>query len=190
MRTHQPVAQRSAPFPSADAFVISWRPVHSWKNSLNRPSETLSACDSLVRERRICYPNQQEGTKEQMSERTTRAPYRGVGNAVLAGRPGAPSPLIDTYREARTKGFPLRIALVYSLVALGATSASGQDARAKNYEPASVRALPGLNCSVYATGTTSAKGVPVFSDDDGCERKCCSESEPLGVPDGFCMLSW
>jgi hypothetical protein len=40
----------------------------------------------------------------------------------------------------------------------------------KTYTPASVRALPGLQCSVYPGGSTSSTGVTVFTDDDGYAR--------------------
>ncbi len=40
----------------------------------------------------------------------------------------------------------------------------------KTYAPASVHALPGLQCKLYPLGSTPSKGVPVFTDDDGYAR--------------------
>lgn len=40
----------------------------------------------------------------------------------------------------------------------------------KTYTPASVRALPGLQCKVYPAGAPSANAVTVFTDDDGYAR--------------------
>jgi hypothetical protein len=40
----------------------------------------------------------------------------------------------------------------------------------KSFTPASVRALPGLKCSVYPAGTDPSKGLTVFTDDDGFAR--------------------
>jgi hypothetical protein len=40
----------------------------------------------------------------------------------------------------------------------------------KSFTPASVRALPGLKCTVYSAGTEPSKGLAVFTDDDGFAR--------------------
>jgi hypothetical protein len=40
----------------------------------------------------------------------------------------------------------------------------------KSYTPASVRALPELQCKLYVTGTDPAKGLAVYTDDDGYAR--------------------
>jgi hypothetical protein len=40
----------------------------------------------------------------------------------------------------------------------------------KGYEPASVRALAGLQCRLYAEGSDPSKGLTVFTDDDGYAR--------------------
>jgi len=40
----------------------------------------------------------------------------------------------------------------------------------KSYTPASVRALPGLKCSIYPAGGEPSKGLTVFTDDDGYAR--------------------
>ncbi len=40
----------------------------------------------------------------------------------------------------------------------------------KRFEPASVAALPGLRCKLYAEGTTSAHSLDVFTNDDGFAR--------------------
>jgi hypothetical protein len=106
-----------------------------------------------------------------MLKRTTQTENGGIGNAGLAGCLASLYPLIDTGRKPRMKRYPIYVALICSLASLGATSASAQEAGAKNkYEPASVRALPGLSCHVHAAGTASAKGIPVFTDDDGYAR--------------------
>ncbi|MGD0363513.1 MAG: hypothetical protein ABSC93_21740 [Bryobacteraceae bacterium] len=40
----------------------------------------------------------------------------------------------------------------------------------KSYTPASVHALPGLECRIYPTGSASSTGVTAFTDDDGYAR--------------------
>jgi hypothetical protein len=40
----------------------------------------------------------------------------------------------------------------------------------KSYTPASVRALPELECKLYAAGTNPAKGLAVYTNDDGYTR--------------------
>ena len=40
----------------------------------------------------------------------------------------------------------------------------------KSYTPASVRALPGLQCRIYPTGSAPSLGLTVFTDDDGYAR--------------------
>jgi hypothetical protein len=55
--------------------------------------------------------------------------------------------------------------------ALYATGASAEsNAPKKSYVPASVQALPGLQCKVYPTGGDPSAGVPVNTDDDGYAR--------------------
>jgi Peptidase A4 family len=43
-------------------------------------------------------------------------------------------------------------------------------ASTKAYEPASVRAKPGLQCKLHPPGTATAKGLPVATDSDGYAR--------------------
>ena len=56
----------------------------------------------------------------------------------------------------------------------GTSSAAPPDrsklAPKKSYTPASVRALPGLKCSLYPAGAAPSKGLTVFTDDDGYAR--------------------
>ena len=40
----------------------------------------------------------------------------------------------------------------------------------RQFAPASIRALPGLECVVHPTGTAPSKGLAVFTDDDGYAR--------------------
>ncbi len=63
------------------------------------------------------------------------------------------------------------------LTLLMAFAAPGQEnhhpiptAPKKSYEPASVRALPGLQCRLYGEGSDPSKGLRVFTDDDGYAR--------------------
>ena len=59
-------------------------------------------------------------------------------------------------------------------VCLGALFAITVDAQStaskKSYVPASVHALPGLQCKLYPTGSDPSSGLPVFTDDDGYAR--------------------
>jgi hypothetical protein len=45
-----------------------------------------------------------------------------------------------------------------------------EDSAQKSYEPASIHLQPGLQCMLYAPGAEPAKGIPVFTDDDGYAR--------------------
>ena len=61
--------------------------------------------------------------------------------------------------------------LVVCLGALCAISAGAQEmASKKSYLPASVPALPGLQCKVYPKGSDFSSGLAVFTDDDGYAR--------------------
>src|ERR1700693_3138072 len=67
-----------------------------------------------------------------------------------------------------------RFAAGTCLTLLMAFAAPGQEnhhpiptAPKKSYEPASVRALPGLQCRLYAERSDPFKGLRVFTDDDG-----------------------
>jgi hypothetical protein len=51
-----------------------------------------------------------------------------------------------------------------------ADESAAASASTKIYEPAAVRAAPGLQCMLYAPGTDSSKGIPVSTDDDGYVR--------------------
>jgi len=55
------------------------------------------------------------------------------------------------------------------LAILMAVTANGQG-QERSYTPASVRALPGLQCRIYAEGSAPSTGLTVFTDDDGYAR--------------------
>jgi hypothetical protein len=40
----------------------------------------------------------------------------------------------------------------------------------KSFAPASIQALPGLQCKLYPTGSDASAGLVVFTDDDGYAR--------------------
>ncbi len=58
------------------------------------------------------------------------------------------------------------------LAILMAAASQGQESAAlkRSFHPASVRALPGLECQLYPEGSVPSKGVTVFTDDDGYAR--------------------
>jgi hypothetical protein len=64
--------------------------------------------------------------------------------------------------------------LVPAVTAASSATAQAGTARSKapaaRYEPASVRALPDLNCRLHLPGTPAAKGIPVATDSDGYAR--------------------
>jgi len=69
----------------------------------------------------------------------------------------------------------MSLALLLSLGILCAANARAEvdpDAAVAqtSYEPASVLALPELQCKLYPTGTDASEGVPVYTDDDGYAR--------------------
>src|SRR5579863_5783130 len=61
------------------------------------------------------------------------------------------------------------MALLIATTAFGQKSSLVHPGK-KSFTPASVRALPGLKCSVYPVGTEPSKGLIVFTDDDGFAR--------------------
>ncbi len=67
--------------------------------------------------------------------------------------------------------FSVAGALTVCLGALFAITVDAQStASKKSYVPASVRALPELQCKLYPTGSDPSSGLPVFTDDDGYAR--------------------
>jgi hypothetical protein len=74
----------------------------------------------------------------------------------------------------RNKSFAWRSKLIAGscLAILMAAAGQGQDTAAlkRSFHPASVRALPGLECQLYPEGSVPSKGVTVFTDDDGYAR--------------------
>lgn len=72
-------------------------------------------------------------------------------------------------RATRCRPPRLAFAALFAAFALVHQAAVRADAAA-SYEPASVRAAPGLQCNLYPTGEDATSGVPVFTDDDGYAR--------------------
>ena len=84
-------------------------------------------------------------------------------------------------RILRNKSFAWRSSLIAGscLAILMAAAGQGQETAAahsissapkRSFNPASVRALPGLECQLYPEGSLPSKGVTVFTDDDGYAR--------------------
>jgi hypothetical protein len=70
-----------------------------------------------------------------------------------------------------SKWFAIPLALMLSLGTLWAPNACAQVSSAKkSYEPASIHALPGLQCKLHPTGSAPSAGVPVFTNEDGYAR--------------------
>ncbi|MGP0074464.1 MAG: G1 family glutamic endopeptidase [Bryobacteraceae bacterium] len=89
------------------------------------------------------------------------------------------------FRRNGSSAWQSKMASGACLALLMAVAAAGQDqgdARAnaldhpipsapqRSYEPASVRALAGLQCLIYPEGSTPSAGLTVFTDDDGYAR--------------------
>jgi hypothetical protein len=71
-----------------------------------------------------------------------------------------------------SRWFAIPLALVLSLGTLCVPNTCAQElsSAAKRYEPASVRALPGLRCKLHPAGSASTTGIPVFTSEDGYAR--------------------
>ncbi len=77
----------------------------------------------------------------------------------------------DETIKHRVSRFLIAGALAVCFGALCAISVCAQStASEKSYIPASVHALPGLQCKVYPKGSDPSSGLPVFTDDDGYAR--------------------
>jgi len=71
-----------------------------------------------------------------------------------------------------TRSFVVVLAVTLSLGTLFAPNTCAQlsSSATKSYEPASVRALPGLQCQLHTTGSATTQGVTVFTNGDGYAR--------------------
>lgn len=87
--------------------------------------------------------------------------------------------MMNDRTRARRKSTWLRLTCLTSLCAAlyagqfvpAQASATGNASAASNrYQPASIRAKPGLQCELHAPGTAAAQGIPVATDSDGYAR--------------------
>lgn len=65
---------------------------------------------------------------------------------------------------------PLAVALSLGTLCAPDACAQGSSSAPKSYEPASVRALPGLQCQLHTAGSAATEGVRVFTNGDGYAR--------------------
>ena len=74
--------------------------------------------------------------------------------------------------DSWSRWFAIPLALALSLGTLCAPNACAQalSTATKSYEPASVRALPGLQCQLHPAGSAPTEGIPVFTNRDGYAR--------------------
>ncbi len=70
----------------------------------------------------------------------------------------------------RFNWYAISLALALCPCTWCAPDAMDEDSAQKSYEPASIHLQPGLQCMLYAPGAEPAKGIPVFTDDDGYAR--------------------
>ena len=118
---------------------------------------------------------------------SSETPWRGLRNpGQLRPRHGSNRASEDTVRQIKLKliqhratWFSIAGALGLCLSTSWATNARAQAAPTaatavssakKSYAPASIHALPGLQCKLYPAGSAPSAGLSVFTDDDGYAR--------------------